>query len=78
MRTLLHPVFFTSVILAVLNQLIERQGVFIPLVHSYLDDLLCFPIVLTVGLSAYRTIIPDYRLTRLAHLAAVHDLRVYF
>lgn len=42
-----------------MNQLAERSGVFIPLVHSYLDDLVCFPIVFTVGLAAYRAIHRD-------------------
>lgn len=40
--------------LAASNQVLERNGIFIPIVHSYLDDLLCFPIVFTVGLAAYR------------------------
>lgn len=63
-NTLLNPVFLSCLFLAFLNQLIEKGfGVFIPLVHSYLDDLLCFPIVLTLGLAAYRTAYPTYRLT---------------
>jgi len=61
-KTLLHPVFIIAVVTAALNQIIEHHGVYIPVVHSYLDDLLCFPIVLTTGLVSYRTVYPWYRL----------------
>jgi len=62
-RTLFHPVFLICLILAAINQLLEKGfGVFIPVVHSYLDDLLCFPIVLTLGLAMYRYFRPYYRL----------------
>ena len=64
MKTLLNPFFLGSFILASINQLVEYAGVFIPFVHSYLDDLLCFPIVLTFGLAAYRIFIPNYILTK--------------
>lgn len=63
MKTLFHPIFLVSVFLALINQFLERQGIVLPFVHSYLDDFLCFPIVLTVGLAAYRIIIPNYTLT---------------
>ena len=62
-KTLTHPVFVVAVLLAAFNQILERKGIFIPVIHSYLDDFLCFPIVLTVGLSCYRLLIPRYRLT---------------
>jgi len=54
-----HPLFVISVLLAAGNQLLERSGIFLPIVHAYLDDLLCFPIVLPVGLAAYRFILRD-------------------
>jgi uncharacterized membrane protein len=54
MRVLRHPLFVGAVLLAAANQLLERQGVHLPVVHAYLDDLLCFPIVFTVGLAGYR------------------------
>ena len=63
MRILLHPIFVVAVILAAVNQLLERQGIYIPVVHSYLDDLLCFPLVLTIGLAVYRIILPQYTLS---------------
>lgn len=63
-RTLSNPIFLLCVALAATNQILEKAlGIFIPVVHSYLDDLLCFPIVLTLGLAMYRYFIPNYRLT---------------
>lgn len=62
---LLHPVFVAAFGLATLNQCVEKGfGIFIPFVHSYLDDVLCFPIVLTVGLAAYRLADKNYTLTK--------------
>jgi hypothetical protein len=61
-KILFHPFYVTIVLLALCNQIIEKNGVFIPYIHSYLDDVLCFPLVLTTGLSVYRSIWPDYRL----------------
>ena len=70
-RTLTNPVFLTGLLLASINQTLEKGlGVSIPVVHSYLDDLLCFPIVLTLGLAAYRWQWPNYRLT-LRHMLPV-------
>ncbi|MFM1874878.1 MAG: hypothetical protein RL266_615 [Bacteroidota bacterium] len=63
-RTLSNPVFLLAVVLAAINQTLEKGfGIFIPIIHSYLDDLLCFPIVLTLGLAVYRYFWPNYRLT---------------
>ena len=58
-QTLQHPLFLTSVVIAAGNQIMERNGIFLPVVHSYLDDLLCFPVVLTVGLFGYRAVTGD-------------------
>ncbi|MCF8461881.1 MAG: hypothetical protein K9G46_14240 [Flavobacteriales bacterium] len=63
-RTLTNPVFLTCLLLASINQVLEKAfGIFVPLIHSYLDDFLCFPIVLTLGLAAYRLRWPDYQLS---------------
>lgn len=43
-------IFWISLLIFVLNQVIEANGIFIPYVHSYLDDVLCSPIVLGFGL----------------------------
>jgi hypothetical protein len=63
MRVLRHPLFVGAVVLAAANQWLERQGVHLPVVHAYLDDLLCFPIVLTVGLAGYRLLYSDHSYT---------------
>jgi hypothetical protein len=64
MSTLTNPIFLLAVVVAAINQLLEKAfGIFIPIVHSYLDDLLCFPIVLTLGLAMYRCFRPNYQLT---------------
>lgn len=63
-RTLSNPVFLISVVLATTNQILEKGfGIFLPVIHSYLDDLLCFPIVLALGLAMYRYFKPDYQLS---------------
>ena len=63
-KTLSNPVFLICLFLAIVNQILEKGfGIFIPVVHSYLDDVLCFPIVLTLGLAVYRLGDLDYRLT---------------
>lgn len=63
-KTLSNYVFLTCVLLATVNQTIEKGfGIFVPIVHSYLDDLLCFPIVLTLGLAMYRYFKPSYELS---------------
>jgi hypothetical protein len=64
MKMLSNPVFLVCLFLAIFNQILEKgHGIFIPYVHSYLDDLVCFPIVLTLGLAAYRWNNPQYKLT---------------
>lgn len=63
-RTLSNPVFLLCVTLAAANQVLEKVfGVFIPVIHSYLDDVLCLPIVLTLGLAVYRCFRPNYELS---------------
>ncbi len=63
-KTLTNPVFLVCLTLATLNQVLEKIfEIFIPIVHSYLDDLLCFSIVLTLGLAMYQYFKPDYQLT---------------
>ena len=78
-RTLLNPVFLLCLVLAIVNQILEKAfGVFIPVVHSYLDDLICLPIVLTLGLAVYRIVWPTYRL-RLWHMIPVFVVySIYF
>ena len=42
--------FWLSVVLFATNQVVEASGICIPYVHSYLDDLLCSPIILGFAL----------------------------
>ena len=62
-KTLLHPVYLMAILMATANQILERNGIHLPIIHAYLDDFLCFPIMLTTGLSVYRLIWPYYQLT---------------
>lgn len=55
-RPLKHPLFIGASVLFLTNQMLEFFGVFIPFVHSYLDDLLVMPIFLALGLAAMRAI----------------------
>ena len=78
-KTLLNPVFLICLLLGGANQILEKGfGVYIPIVHSYLDDLVCFPIVLTLGLAAYRFFKPDYRLTIWHMMPVLLVYSVYF
>lgn len=78
-RTLSNPVFLISVVLATTNQILEKGfGIFLPLIHSYLDDLLCFPIVLTLGLAMYRYFKPNYQLSAWHIWPTVIVYSVYF
>lgn len=78
-RTLTNPVFLTCVMLATVNQILEKGfGVYLPVVHSYLDDLLCFPIVLTLGLAMYRYFKANYELSGWHIWPTVIIYSVYF
>lgn len=78
-QTLSNPIFLLCVALAATNQILEKAlGIFIPVVHSYLDDLLCFPIVLTLGLATYRYFKPNYKLTAWHIWPTVITYSVYF
>jgi hypothetical protein len=54
MGTFRNPVFIICAALFMLNRLLEWQGVFIALLPSYLDDLLCLPVTLTIILAVER------------------------
>ena len=78
-RTLLNPVFLSCVFLAAANQVLEKGfGIYIPIVHSFLDDLVCFPIVLTLGLAMYRSFKPYYRLGMVHILPVLVVYSLYF
>lgn len=55
MSVLKNPLFIISCLIFWINQYIERiQGLYIPYVHAYLDDLLAMPVVLGITLQAFR------------------------
>jgi hypothetical protein len=72
MKILKHPLFIIAVLLFLLNQVLERTGVFLPYVHSYLDDLLCMPVTLTMALFLQQKFMrsPDYVFSK-NHVAVV-------
>lgn len=73
MKLLLQPLFLLACFLFLLNQFLESQQIFIPYIHAYLDDFLCFPIVLTLILFLLRRIYqnPNFRFTTLQIVFAV-------
>ena len=76
MSILRNPVFILAFVLTASNELLERMGYSIPYVNAYLDDLACFPIVLTLALAFLRTFVTsqEYSLSRMQVALAV----VYF
>jgi hypothetical protein len=50
-----NPFFIVSCILFWANQYLEKvEGIFIPYIHEYLDDLLAMPVVLGLTLQIFR------------------------
>ncbi|HLU90748.1 MAG TPA: hypothetical protein VKZ51_13000 [Cyclobacteriaceae bacterium] len=59
MSVLKNPFFILSCVLFWVNQYLEKvRQIFIPFVHSYLDDLLLMPVALGITLQIYRWIHP--------------------
>lgn len=59
MMLVLHPLFIISSVLFWLNQALEKiYGIYIPIVHGYLDDLLCMPIVLSIAMQVVQMLHP--------------------
>jgi len=59
MSVLKNPFFILPCLLFWVNQYLEKvQLIFIPFVHSYLDDLMVMPVVLGLTLQVYRWIHP--------------------
>ena len=58
--TLKIGVYLSIWTIFIANQLLQRYwGIVIPYVHSYLDDLLLFPVLMPILLFIYRTITPN-------------------
>ncbi|GMQ27702.1 hypothetical protein Aconfl_03440 [Algoriphagus confluentis] len=59
MHVIKNPYFFIPVVFFAGNQVLEKGfGIFIPWIHSYLDDLLALPVILGITLQIYRWIHP--------------------
>ncbi|MEO6169062.1 MAG: hypothetical protein ABIO46_09450 [Chitinophagales bacterium] len=54
MNSYKHPLFLLALSLFLFNQVAEHFHYYLPFIHSYLDDLLFFPIILTPALSILR------------------------
>lgn len=55
MKVLQHPVFILCAALWIINQLLELNSVYVWPLHAYLDDLICFPLILTFILAVQRS-----------------------
>jgi hypothetical protein len=54
-----NPFFYIPCLVFWVNQYFEKvQGIFIPFIHAYLDDLLAMPVVLGIALQVFRFIHP--------------------
>ncbi|WP_375578573.1 magnesium citrate secondary transporter [Marivirga tractuosa] len=58
-KTLKHPLVYLSILLFLVHQLIEKSFNYsIPILHAYLDDLVCMPIILGLGTQVIQWIHP--------------------
>ena len=80
MRLLKHPLFISAVLLTTINAMLERAGYPVPFVHAYLDDVLCFPVVLTLALTFLRRFVTprDYTLSAFQVVMAVIYFSIVF
>jgi hypothetical protein len=65
MGILKHKVFVVASFIFILHQVIQKIGnIHIPLLHAYLDDLLCMPVILSLTLYIFRKFVlnnPSFR-----------------
>ena len=55
-----NPYFLASCVIFWVNQYLEKvEGIFIPYIHAYLDDLLAMPVVLGLTLQIFRWFHPQ-------------------
>lgn len=80
MNVLKHPLFIGALLLTASHRLLEQAGHSFPYLSSYLDDLACFPVVLTLGLAFLRLLTGsrNYTLSRLQVVAAVIYFSIMF
>jgi hypothetical protein len=68
---LLNPWFIGAAVLFSLHYLLQMVGVGIPFADAYLDDLLCMPVILSLGLAVMRYF---YQKPALSHSQIVFTL----
>lgn len=77
-----NPFFYILVLIFAVNQVLERYfKLFIPIAHSYLDDLLAIPVILGITLQIYRKIHPKkdaFSFTKIQILVAIIYVSVVF
>jgi hypothetical protein len=80
MRLLRHPLFITASVLTICNGMMGRMGCSLPYISSYLDDLACFPVILTIALALLRVLTRqhDYLLSRGRIIFAIIYFSVVF
>ena len=79
MKVLRHPLFICATALTLANAALERLASPIPFIHAYLDDVLCFPVVLTLALALLRMLKGnDHRLSSFQIGAAVIYFSIVF
>ncbi|RYD71058.1 MAG: magnesium citrate secondary transporter [Sphingobacteriales bacterium] len=49
MKILLKPLFLAFLLLFLLDQTLEKNGIFLPFIHSYLDDICFVPVLLSLA-----------------------------
>lgn len=80
-QTLFHPLLVVIIVLSASNKFLELNGIYIPLVHAYMDDLFCIPFVLTPTLYLMRKFVlndANYTLSKLQIAAAIIYCAVFF
>lgn len=64
-----NPYFLGPCVLFWVNQYLEKAlGIYVPWVHSYLDDLLAMPVILGITLQVFRWIHPSGAMFRFSSM----------
>ena len=78
---LFQPFILLIILLSGSNKILELNGIFIPYVQSYMDDILCMPFVLSIALFVMRKFVfkdTHYFLGKWQILAAIIYCSVLF
>ncbi len=82
MSVIKNPYFILPCLVFWINQYLERiEKIFLPYIHSYLDDLLAMPVILGITLQVYRWIHPsrsNFVFTKIQIVVAVVYISLLF